>query len=76
LNETQEELEDMTREWLDRLERRDRELDHKQHHTENIEAYRKDAYHFLNQEDYIRAFEAVIYAWGILETLEKLSETE
>jgi hypothetical protein len=76
VNETQEELEDMTREWLDRLECRDRKLDYNESHTKNIEAYRKDAYHFLDQEDYVRAFEAVIYAWGILETLERLTETQ
>ena len=36
----------------------------------NLDAYIKDASHFLEKGDFIRAFEAVIYAWGILETLE------
>jgi hypothetical protein len=40
---------------------------------ENVEAYRDDTYHFLEEKDFIRAWESVIYAWGILETLERLN---
>ena len=36
----------------------------------NIDAYISDTSHFLEKKDFIRAFEAVVYAWGILETLE------
>jgi len=43
---------------------------------ENVLAYRDDTKHFLEEEDYIRAWEAVIYAWGILETLERLGKFE
>jgi len=38
----------------------------------NLDAYMKDTSHFLEKEDFIRAFEAVVYAWGILETLESM----
>ncbi|MBR9683850.1 DUF357 domain-containing protein [Candidatus Woesearchaeota archaeon] len=33
----------------------------------NIEAYIKDTQYFLDKEDLIRAFEAVIWAWAWLE---------
>lgn len=36
----------------------------------NLDAYISDTQHFLDRKDKIRAFEAVVYAWGILETLE------
>lgn len=39
---------------------------------ENIEAYIKDSRHFLGQGDLIRAFEAVVYAWGLLEASQHL----
>lgn len=34
---------------------------------ENIEAYRADADHFEAQDDPVRAFEAVVWAWAWLE---------
>ena len=36
----------------------------------NLDAYISDTQHFTDKNDAIRAFEAVVYAWGILETLE------
>lgn len=38
----------------------------------NMDAYIKDTSHFLEKGDFIRAFEAVVWAWGILETLESM----
>jgi hypothetical protein len=38
--------------------------------VKNMDAYISDTRHFMEKGDFIRAFEAVIYAWGILETLE------
>ncbi len=38
---------------------------------ENMYAYIKDCSHFLEKKDFVRAFEAVIYAWGIYETLKR-----
>jgi len=40
----------------------------------NLDAYISDASHFMAKGDLIRAFEAVIYAWGILETLRWLGK--
>jgi hypothetical protein len=33
----------------------------------NIEAYIKDSKYFIEKKDYVRAFEAVIWAWAFLE---------
>ncbi|MDI6903067.1 MAG: DUF357 domain-containing protein [Methanocellales archaeon] len=38
----------------------------------NITAYCSDVDHFLENDDLIRAFECVVYAWGMLKTLERL----
>jgi len=76
MNETEEKLKQETEKWLeklgDRLEGKDRDVDQ----MENVTAYRDDTSHFLEEEDYIRAWESVIYAWGILETLERLGKFE
>lgn len=72
MNETQEELERQTKKWLDRLNERLEGKDKDAEQMENVLAYRDDTKHFLEEEDYIRAWESVIYAWGILETLERL----
>ena len=39
----------------------------RKHVLENINAYIKDSEYFLEKNDLIRAFEAVIWAWAILE---------
>ena len=39
---------------------------------QNIEAYIRDARHFLDKGDLVRAFESVIYAWGLLEACQHL----
>ena len=71
---TQEKLEEETNKWLKKLEQRVEERDSSVEQMENVEAYRDDTRHFLEEEDYIRAWESVIYAWGILETLERLGK--
>jgi hypothetical protein len=82
MNETQEKLEEETRKWLERLDERLEELREgvedfdSVEQMENVLAYRNDTEHFLEEEDYIRAWEAVIYAWGILETLERLEKLD
>jgi len=72
MNETQQKLEEETKKWLKKLEERLEDRDEEIEQMENVLAYRDDTQHFLEEEDYIRAFESVIYAWGILETLERL----
>ena len=76
MDKTQEKLKKETEKWLERLEKRVEGLDKDVDQMENVEAYRKDTYHFLDEEDFIRAWESVIYAWGILETLERLGKIE
>ncbi len=39
---------------------------------DNIEAYIKDARYFIEKGDLVRAFEAVVYAWGLLEACHHL----
>jgi hypothetical protein len=72
MNKTQKKLKEETEKWLEKLEDRIEDRDSSVDQMENVEAYRDDTYHFLDEEDYIKAWESVIYAWGILETLERI----
>ncbi len=73
-------LEGETRKWLDRIENEVRnikiseEFEKKKIDSviENINAYISDCRHFLEERDFINAFEAVVYAWGIIETCQRL----
>jgi hypothetical protein len=38
----------------------------------NMKAYIADSKHFLHQQDFIKAFESIVFAYGILETCEDL----
>ena len=76
MNETQQKLEQETKKWLEKLENRIEDRDESVEQMENVLAYKEDTYHFLEEGDYIRAWESVIYAWGILETLERLGKFE
>jgi len=74
MDETQRKLKSETEKWLEKLEERLESREENVEQMENVLAYRDDTYHFLDQKDFIRAWEAVIYAWGILETLERLGK--
>jgi hypothetical protein len=74
VNETQEELKQETEKWLQKLDERLEGKNESVEQMENVIAYRDDTEHFLKEEDYIRAWESVIYAWGVLETLERLGK--
>ncbi|MBC5792975.1 MAG: DUF357 domain-containing protein [Nanohaloarchaea archaeon] len=76
MDETQERLENETKKWLEKLEKRVEKRDETVEQMENVLAYKDDTYHFLKEDDYVRAWESVIYAWGILETLERLGKFE
>ena len=73
MNETEKRLEAETLKWLEKIEKRMEKtnlLDKKAEDSiVNVNSYISDAKHFLNQKDYIRAFEAMVYAFGIYETL-------
>jgi Uncharacterized protein conserved in archaea len=73
---TQEKLKMNTEKWLEKLKQRVEGKDKDVDQMENVTAYRDDTRHFLEEQDYIRAWESVIYAWGILETLERLDKFE
>ncbi|MFB6216676.1 MAG: DUF357 domain-containing protein [Candidatus Aenigmatarchaeota archaeon] len=74
MNQTQQKLEKETKKWLEKLDDRLEDREESVDQMENVLAYQKDAEHFLEEEDYVRAFESVVYAWGILETLERLGK--
>ncbi len=76
MDKTQENLQEETEKWLQRLEEKVKGANEDVEQMENVLAYKEDTKHFLEEEDYIRAWESVIYAWGILETLERLGKFE
>ncbi len=43
---------------------------------ENAQAYHSDADHFRAEEDWVRAFESVIWAWSWIEIGERLGHLE
>ncbi len=81
---TMDELKTETIKWLDKLEKEIKDiqptdkLDKKimKGVIENIKAYIQDTKHFLKKKDYTRAFEAIIYAWGIWETIRRCNLVE
>jgi len=38
----------------------------------NMKAYIADSKHFLNNKDFIKAFESIVWSWAILEICEEL----
>jgi len=76
MDKTQEKLQQETKKWLEKLENQLEDRDKDVEQVENVLAYKEDTKHFLDEEDYIRAWESIIYAWGILETLERLDKFE
>ncbi len=56
-----------TEKWLEKAESLFSEVSGKEQFMDNISAYISDSKYFLNKEDLIRAFEAVIWAWAWLE---------
>lgn len=71
MSDVADELREETEKWMDRL---DEALDEMpdpgqtgRQHLSNVQAYRDDADHFLDEGDLVRAFEAVVWAWAWLE---------
>lgn len=64
------ELRSETEKWLERIRAEQKNVVLKdaarKDFLTNIDAYIEDTTHFLNQKDYVRAFEAVIWAWAWL----------
>ena len=80
MKQTTEVLQNETKKWLGKI--RGKKIIPKENSKEvreqitNIKAYISDCKYFLDNGDLVRAFEAVIYAWAILETLERLHMIE
>ena len=69
---TEERLKTETEKWLARIEEKTKDLKLVDNNSkwafDNIKAYISDCKHFQKKEDFVRAFEAVVYAYGIYET--------
>ena len=76
MDSTQEKLDQQTKKWLRKLEDRLKQRDEEVEQMKNVLAYKEDTKHFLEDDDYVRAWESIVYAWGILETLERLGKFE
>ena len=78
--DTNNTLKKETKKWLNKLEKEIKGIkpsgkvdpEKVRNSIENIHAYIKDCKYFLEKKDFVRAFEAVVYAWGIYETCKRL----
>ncbi|MFH1977781.1 MAG: DUF357 domain-containing protein [Candidatus Aenigmatarchaeota archaeon] len=76
VNSTDQELREQTEKWLTKLEEEVQYMQFTekiekrviQEATDNIHSYISDSKYFRDKGDMVRAFEAVMYAWGIYET--------
>jgi hypothetical protein len=72
--ETEKELVRQTEKMLGDIKKKRKKLKlvdkSKESIVKNLDAYISDTQHFIDKKDIIRAYEAVVYAWGILETME------
>ncbi|NCO84723.1 MAG: DUF357 domain-containing protein [Candidatus Huberarchaeum crystalense] len=66
---TKEHLKKETIKWLNKLDNLDIKLKNPKKHgfLKNIKAYIKDSHYFTEKEDFVRAFEAVVWAWAWVE---------
>ncbi|MBI2578718.1 MAG: DUF357 domain-containing protein [Candidatus Aenigmarchaeota archaeon] len=75
-----QQLREETEKWLARIKEKKNNVvakDEKaKEHLKNMEAYISDSEYFLKKGDLVRAFEAVVWAWAILDMLEKLELVE
>ena len=75
-NQTAEQLKKETEKWLKRLEKEIKGIkstgrlkdEHVKSVLTNMNAYISDCRYFMKKNDWVHAFEAVIYAWGIYES--------
>ena len=76
--QTKEELIRQTNHWLGKLKKLEIKGKTKKskYLTDNIAAYTKDAEFFLKKEDYVRAFEAVVWAWAFATIGKETEELE
>ncbi|MBN2095162.1 MAG: DUF357 domain-containing protein [Candidatus Aenigmarchaeota archaeon] len=75
---TEEELVGETKRWLSKIKalKITPKSDKGREHKGNIEAYISDSLHFFDKGDYVRSFEAVVWAWAFLEISKDLGLIE
>jgi hypothetical protein len=54
---------------IDKIETKDKKGEEM---MENMKAYVSDSKHFLKNKNYLKSFEAIVWAWAILEICEEL----
>lgn len=78
--DTEAELIAQTKKWLEKAKKELQNVELKDEaHADsfrNMKNYIKDCSYFMEKNDWVRAFEAVIYAYGILDTLKRLGIVE
>ena len=69
-----------TQKWLHKIQEKRKHMvlldESKKDLIVNMDAYISDSRHFTEKKMYIEAFEAVVWAWSILELLERLGIVE
>ncbi len=77
---THEQLVEETEKWAEKLDGRLKAVsatdDDGAELLENAAAYLQDTAHFKEQDDWVRAFEAVIWGWSWLEIGERLGKID
>lgn len=65
--DTEQELISETQKWLEKALEKRKGIQGRKDFLENIDAYLKDARHFLKEKGLVRAFESVVWAWAWIE---------
>lgn len=81
MDETQSQLEQETKKWLFKMEQEipkirttgSGDITLVKESFTNLNSYVSDCKYFQEQGDWVRAFEAIVYAWGIYETMVRLN---
>ena len=76
MESVEEELKAQIKKWTEKIAAERKKIiladGEKESLLDNMDAYISDSRHFCSKKDYIRSFECLVYAWGILETLKEL----
>ena len=75
---TEEKLIKETKKWLRKAKKKRKKIKtcKNKDFLKNIDAYISDTNHFLENGEYIEAFEAIVWAWSWMEILEELKYIE
>jgi len=65
--DTEQKLINETNKWLEKAVEKRKQAQGRKDFLANIDAYLKDARHFLKEKDFVRAFESVVWAWAWIE---------